>query len=222
MKMTSLILAASGLLLCAGAQADVAVTADLGTTGIGAHLVVPMEKDLNGRFGINYFSHTTSKMVDTVNFNMKLTLNTYDILFDYYPTSSPLRVTAGVLYNGNKVEGQGTPNATGGYLINGVAFTVNDVGNLKGIVEYRKASPYLGVGFGNALTPNKRWNFSGDLGAILQGRANTQLAATGCTTSNGVCGVLATAVAAEKTAFTNSVNRYSVYPVLRVAVGYNF
>src|SRR4051794_25982063 len=104
LKHTALALAA-GMLAAASAQAQIAITADLGTTGAGAHLVVPMESYLNGRFGINYLQHDFSKTSDSVKYDLKGKLQTVDVLFDWYlRESSPLRVTGGLVYNGSKFD----------------------------------------------------------------------------------------------------------------------
>src|SRR4051812_46069075 len=80
------VLAAATLLAMAGAaKAQVGVSADLGTTGAGFHLVVPMEAALNGRFGMNGFNHDFSKRSNGIDYAIKGSLRTFDVLFDYYP-----------------------------------------------------------------------------------------------------------------------------------------
>src|SRR5690349_20108837 len=81
MKFASL---AGALLLTGAAQAQVGVTADLGTTGAGFHLVVPMESNLNGRFGANMFNHNFDRTVNNVDYTLKGKLQTFDMLFDWY------------------------------------------------------------------------------------------------------------------------------------------
>lgn len=215
---------ATGLLLAAGAQAQVAVTADLGTTGPGAHLVVPLESNLNGRFGLNYFKHNFQKTANSVDYDIHAKLQTFDVLFDWYlRDNSSFHLTAGVVYNGNQFDAKGKPNGAGKYVINGMTYTAADVGTLDGGVDYRKAAPYLGIGWGNALTANQKWNFTGELGGFYQGHGNSRLVSLGCTASNLICKTLATDVAAEQLKFADQVNDLPrVYPVLRVAVAYRF
>ncbi len=216
-------LAAATLLAATAAQAQVAVTADIGTTGIGAHLVVPMEKTLNGRFGGNFFNYSKDEKSGGVNYDMKAKLRSFDILFDWYVFgNTPLHATAGVIYNGNKVSATGRPDADGKYTINGKSYTAADVGSLTGKLEYRKAAPYLGIGWGNALQGNKQWNLTGDLGVMFQGKPSTHLVSIGCLTSAIVCTTLARDVAAEKAQFQADMDSYKAYPVLRVGVAYRF
>ncbi|MEF9930510.1 MAG: hypothetical protein RR804_22045, partial [Massilia sp.] len=88
------------------------VTATLGTTGAGVHLVVPMERTLNGRFGINYYKHDFDKRSGGIDYDGDAKLQTFDALFDWYAfADTALRLTAGVVYNGNEVTAKARPNS---------------------------------------------------------------------------------------------------------------
>ena len=214
---------AASLLVAASAHAQIAVTADVGTTGVGAHLVVPMESNLNGRFGANYFKHNTGERDGSVDYDLKAKLQTVDVLFDYFPMAgSAFRVTAGALYNGNQVNAKAKPDAAGTYTINGKTYAAATVGTLTGGVDYQKFAPYLGIGWGNPVKSATAWSFTADLGAFYQGKPNTNLVSIGCTVSNAACLTLANDVAAEKASFTSDIAKHKVYPVARVGMAYRF
>jgi hypothetical protein len=217
-------LAAAALLTLAGAaQAQVGLTADLGTTGAGVHLVVPMESNLNGRFGVNGLNHDFNRTTDGVEYTIKGKLRTVDILFDWYVSSgSSFHVTGGLVYNGNKFNAAAGADTLGKYTLNGHTYTAADVGVLSGRIDYRKAAPYLGIGWGNALDKSQRWNVSADLGAFYQGRPNVQLASIGCVTSKDICNGIVNDVAAERLQLLNDVDKLKFYPVLRASIGYRF
>jgi hypothetical protein len=89
--------------LAGGASAQVGMTADLGTTGVGFHVVRADGSTLNGRFGANYFQHDFSKSLGQVDYDLKGKLQTFDILFDWYlRDASSFHLTGGLVYNGNK------------------------------------------------------------------------------------------------------------------------
>jgi hypothetical protein len=214
---------AAGLLMAASAHAQIAVTADAGTTGVGAHLVVPMESNLNGRFGANYFKHNSDDKDGGNNYALKTKLQTVDVLFDYFPMAgSPFRVTAGGLYNGNTVSAKAKTDAAGNYTINGKTYAAATVGTLTAGVDYQKFAPYIGIGWGTPIKAASAWSFTADLGAFYQGKPNTSLVSIGCTVSNAACAALATDVAAEKASFTSDISKYKVYPVARVGMAYRF
>ena len=216
-------LAAAVLLACTAAQAQVGVTADLGTTGAGAHVVIPMETYLNARLGANYFTHDFSKRSGGIDYDIKGKLQTVDLMFDWYLNEgAPMRFTAGVLYNGNTFDAHAKPGGNGAYTLNGHSYTAADVGVLSGVLDYRKAAPYVGIGWGNALKPVKGWNIGADLGVFYQGNPNVQLASIGCTTSQTVCKTLAADVAAERQQLRDDMNSLKFYPVARVSIGYTF
>jgi hypothetical protein len=217
------ILATALLLGAASANAQVGVTADLGSTGAGFHLVVPMERNLNGRFGLNAFQHDFDRSTDAVTYDIKGKLRTVDILFDWYVREgSSFHVTGGVVYNGNQFDARANTDALGSVKLNGTTYKTADLGILSGRIEYRKAAPYLGIGWGNALDAGHKWNVGVDAGAFYQGHANVQLASIGCTTSQAVCTALVKDVAAERLRLLDDVDVLKWYPVLRVSVGYRF
>jgi len=215
--------AAALLALAGGAQAQVAVTADLGSTGAGVHLVVPMESTLNGRFGVNGFKHDFSKTSGGVDYDIKGSLRTVDVLFDWYLAGAgSFHLTGGLVYNGNKFDARANPSGLGKFTLNGHTYTAADVGILSGRVSYRRAAPYLGIGWGNALDASRRLNFNADLGAFYQGHPTVQLASIGCVTSNDVCGAIVKDVAAERLQLSNDLDKLKFYPVLRASVSYRF
>ena len=205
------------------AQVKLAVTADIGTTGAGLHVVVPMETYLNGRFGMNYFKHDFDKRSGLVDYHLDGKLQTFDLLFDWYlRPQSTFRLTGGIMYNSTRFNATGKPGVGGSFTFNGNTYATTDIGTLEGDVSFRRAAPYLGIGWGNALSPNKRWNFSADLGAFYQGKATVNLIPRGCATSTAVCGKLAQDVAVEELRLTEEASDYKVYPVLRASVSYRF
>jgi hypothetical protein len=217
------VLAAAALLAAGAANAQVGVTADLGSTGVGFHVVVPMETYLNGRFGANYFRHDFDKTSDGVDYDIKGKLQTFDVLFDWYLTEgSSFHLTGGLVYNGNKFNAKAKPNGLGGFTLNGHAYSATDVGLLTGRIDYRKAAPYLGIGWGNALARSSHWTTNVDLGVFYQGNPNVQLASVGCTVSNTVCKALASDVAVERLRLRDDVDALKVYPVVRASIGYQF
>lgn len=216
-------IALAAFLAAAPSHAQVAVTVDAGTTGAGLHLVAPLAANLNGRFGANYFKHDFDKRSGLVDYQLDGKLQTFDALFDWYiRPASTFRVTGGLVYNGTRFDAVGSADRLGRFMLNGREYSARDVGTLKGAVSFRKAAPYLGIGWGNALNPDKRWNFSTDLGVLYQGKARVKLESVGCTSSTALCSALARDLAAEELQLAEDVSDYKFYPVLRASVSYRF
>lgn len=222
-RCAALLAVALGTALAANARADVAVTLDAGSTGAGMHLVIPMETYLNGRFGVNYYKHDVNTRSRQIDYTADARLRTVDVLFDWYAfNDSQFRLTGGVVYNGNQIVAQGRANAQGNYVINGRHYAAKDVGTLDGKVDFQRAAPYFGIGWGNALTPNRRWNFSGDLGAFYMGNAHVRLDSVGCKSNAIVCAVLASDVKSERTRLAEELRDHKFFPVLRASLSYSF
>lgn len=215
------VFAVAASLAAFSAQADVGITAGIGTGGPSLHVVVPMESNLNGRFGLTQYKRSFDHSSADLDFKAKVTLQTVDALFDWHLFSGSFRVTGGVVYNGNEITAEGRPT-DGNFTINGNKYEAKDVGALTGKIDFQKAAPYIGIGWGNALAPNSRWNFSTDIGAIYHGNGHVGLASRGCTVSNQVCNALTADVAAERSRLTDSMADVKFLPVVRFGVSYRF
>jgi opacity protein-like surface antigen len=223
MKQGLIAIAALGM-FSIGAQAmDVAASADLGTTGVGVHVTVPVQKQLNARFGINGLNYSYDGSTSAVDYNFKLKLNTVDALVDWYPMAGAFRLTGGAVYNGNKIIANGRPNAAGTYTINGRTFTARDVGSLDGRIDFRKLAPYLGIGWGNAIAREKTgFGFTADLGVLFQGSPRTSLSANCGAGVAALCSEIASSVAAETVRLNDEVKDFKAYPVARIGITYRF
>ena len=205
---------------CASAR-DFGTSMDLGTTGLGLHVTTPVAPKLNARLGVNVANYSYDGSTSDVDYDFKLKLATVDALLDYHPFDGSFRISGGVVYNGNKIEARAKPNAAGTYNINGNVYSTAAVGDLNGKIDFRKAAPYLGIGFGNAAK-GSGWGFGMDLGVTFQGSPKTALASSGCTVSADMCAQLGRDVAAENAKLADEVDDFKLYPVIRVGVSYQF
>ena len=218
-KIMSILLVA--LAAASAAQArEIATTVDLGTTGLGLHLSTPVAPNLNARVGLNFASYSYDGNTSDVEYDFKLKLATVDALLDYHPFDSAFRVSGGVVYNGNKIEANAKPK-NGTYTLNGRTYPSSLVGKLDGNIDFRKAAPYLGIGWGNAVQA-AGWGFGMDVGVTFQGSPKTALTNSGCTAPAPVCTQIASDVATENAKLADEVKDFKLYPVVRLGVSYRF
>jgi hypothetical protein len=199
---------------------EIATTLGLGTSGLGLHVTTPLTQKLNGRIGVNVANTSYEGNTSDMDYDFKLKLKTVDALLDYHPFDGAFRVTGGVVYNGNKIDARAKPNR-GTYTINNVAYSAGAVGDLSSKIDFRKAAPYLGIGWGNAVK-EAGWSFGTDLGIMFQGTPRTQLASNNCTAVALLCSQLAEDVAAENLKLGEEVKDFKLYPVIRVGLSYRF
>ena len=211
------------LVACAAGSAqarDLAATVDLGSTGLGLHISTPLAARLNGRVGLNIANYSYEGSTSDLDYDFKLKLKTVDALLDYHPFDGSFRVSGGVVYNGNKIDARAKPSG-GTYTINNVPYNAATVGDLSSKITFRKAAPYLGIGWGNAVKA-AGWSFGTDLGIMFQGTPKTQLASNNCTALPILCSRLASDVAAENVKLGEEVKDFKLYPVIRFGVSYRF
>jgi hypothetical protein len=214
---------AAGITAAGTVCAQVGITAEAGTTGLGAHVNIPLRSNLHLRLGAGYFTYNYTLRTFLVDYDAKLKINTYNLLLDWYPVqSSGFRLSAGLAYNGNNVTATGKPNIEGSYLIDGNVYRISDIGVINGKVDFGKVASYLGIGWSKPSTKHKGWAFSTDLGLLLQGSPSTTLTSSGCTIHTIICNLLATDLVRESRSVNEEARDYRVYPVLRLGLRYQF
>jgi hypothetical protein len=206
----------------AHAQPGAASTVSIGTTGVGLHLVMPYNDNVQFRAGFNGYSHSTTESTDDATYDISAKLRTFDALVDYFPSAGAFRVTGGLIYNGNKVDLTARPNGGATYTFNGKPYSVSAVGDIHGEMDFNKVAPYLGVGFGNTVEKKKGWGFTADLGVMFQGSPNVNLTSSDCTAGTTLCSQLATDLAAENAELREKAKDFQYYPVVRVGLSYKF
>lgn len=209
------------LSVVASAQAGTAVAVDLGSTGVGAHVSVPIRSSLNLRFGVNYAKYSTTRDTDDANYDLDLKLKTVDALVDYFPGDSGFRVSGGAVYNGNRFDTHAKPTASAVYTLNNNTYPAATAGTIDGAIDFHKVAPYLGIGWGNAAAA-PGWGFVADLGVLFQGAPNSTLGNRSCTAASAICARLANDLVAENLKLKDEMKDFKFYPVLRVGVSYGF
>lgn len=210
-----------------------AISLQLGTTGLSVHGVGAITPEMNARIGVNYFNNydfsTSTKYVD---WNLHLKLRTFDFLLDWFPWDSSFRFTSGLVLNRNEIEAQGTYANVDGIGIGGLPFTsfvyqgvdynVSQVGRLKGKIDFQPVSPYLGIGWGNALKDGKGWGVSSDIGFLFQGSPTSRTSAEDCTLPSRACEIVSVLLASEDQRLNDKLKRFRAYPVVRIGFNYRF
>ena len=206
----------------AAGASDMGVSVDLGSPGLGAHMVVALKTGLNARIGINALDYSYSSTPSNTSYDLKLKLRTFDALFDYYPGASQFRVTAGLVYDDNKVHALAKPDGAGNYNFQGSIYSAAQGGQVDSNTDFRKLAPYLGVGFGNVFKDQAGWSFGGDLGVMFSGAPRTVLSNSGCTAGAVVCAQLASSLVLENVKLNDKLDSLRYFPVVRLSLSYKF
>lgn len=226
-------LAACLVTIVSGANAagmtDITWSADLGTTGFGLHASLPLSTQygLHGRIGVNYLNeYTFSRGTSQIHYDLNATLRTIDALIDWYPHRSGFRLTAGLVYNNNRVDGIGTPTRVSTFAFENGSFSTTQLGKVVGQIDFQQISPYLGIGWQTQEPDKHGWSVSSDIGVMYQGSPRTHLSISDCALPGNACALLLTAlepvIANENRRVNAQLKDYAYFPVVRIGLNYRF
>jgi hypothetical protein len=125
-------------------------------------------------------------------------------------------LSPGARISKNRVDLLATP--TGSVEVGDTTYTAAQVGVLTGRVEPKSFAPTLTLGWGGGLS--KGLKFGVDAGVMFQGSPKvTQLSATG--TAANTAG-FQTALAQERAEIEDDIDKFKLYPILQLSLGYRF
>jgi len=216
------IVAVALLFIPAAGMADTSIGLRAGTLGAGIEVSHAFGPSFGLRVNVDAFNYSKSVDQGDISYDGKLKLKTGSLLADWYPFANNFRISAGPMYDGNKLGLTGKP--TGGtYTINGVLYQASDVGSLNGQVDFKKTVPYAGIGYGRPIGTGLSLIF--DLGIVFQGTPHTTLTATcgpAAPPGTPTCTQLQNDVAAQKATLDSKVKDLRYYPVLSLGLAYTF
>lgn len=226
-------LVALGMGAALNASADaggLAAGVKLGTTGLGGELVTAVTPMINVRGVVNFFDYDYDTTEDGIDYDATLELQSFGALVDLHPFKGSFRVSAGLFSNGNQAK---LKASCPGQCDVGDVVIEGDEARLDGKVDFKSAAPYLGLGFGNAMSGTGLYGIF-DVGVLFQGKPKARLAASGTATVTDENGVqrqdvdlandpqVQDAVAEEQQSLQDDLDSYKLYPVVNLGIGYRF
>ena len=217
-------IAAAVLLLLAFpglAPADTSLGLRGGTLGGGAELSYALSQRAAVRLNADGYNRKQTSTHDNIDYDMKLKLKTASLLGDWFPFANNFRISAGAMFNGNKFTMKGQPT-NGTFTINGVTYTAQDVGSFDALVDFKKAAPYFGIGYGRPINSGLSLIF--DLGVMFQGGPRSKIDVTCGTSIQGMaqCSNLQRDAAAEQSNLDESLHNFKYYPLVSLGLAYTF
>jgi len=215
-------LAVLGLSLGASANAaDFGVYGTAGTIGFGGGIAGSFNSHLGARLGYTAFDYKVKDVESSdLSFDGTAELGGLQALLDWYPFGGSFRVSAGFMENA-KLTATAKPLADT-YTFDGVTYTTADIGEARGKAEFGSVAPYLGLGFGRALSRDGRFAFTADLGVAFTGAADVQLNVTCTAAAAALCTQIQGDVAAEQAELQADADDFKYWPVLSLGLSYRF
>ncbi|MCJ9429272.1 hypothetical protein [Kordiimonas marina] len=226
LKLLGLALALScGVSASAFADHKVAFIARAGTRGVGGELVFPLAHNLNFRGGVYGLNFSHNDRASGIDYKMNAKLLSAGGYLDWYVGGGNFHLSAGALYDGNKVDAHNLPAQT--FDIGRNTYTADEIGQLNGRIRTNNFAPYAGIGWGNALTGDHRVKFMFDLGVMYHGKPQASLVAdipadSPLNASPTLLAQFNDDLKRETTNFQNDIAGYRFYPVVSLGVSYAF
>lgn len=179
----AVILAASTIFSSANVAADtVAIGPKIGTQGIGVDARVPVYEGIFGRIGFNYFSYSKNFNDGKIEHKGKLKLFSAPLMLDWHPfQDSGFKLSAGVAYNGNKLDASATP--TKSVTLEGRTFTPAQLGTVS--AKLKLGSSVAGIaslGYDSSFISSSPWSFNFEAGIMYSGNPKIEVSSTGLAT----------------------------------------
>jgi hypothetical protein len=208
---------------------DVSMGAKAGTLGYGMDMSIPVSDKIRLRGGFNQFSFnyddsiTSSSTVQGANVSNSATysttfnFNTIELLADYHPFRSGLRLTGGLMLNNNEFKGTAVAGdqtiEIGNYQSSQGADLQADVS-----VTFPSTAPYLGFGYDSSSYGKKGLSFTYDIGVLFQGEPTAKVELSGADAA-----LVPTAeIDAEVANINETLADFKLYPVANVGLSYYF
>ena len=208
-------------LVPAAHAADFGVYGTAGTVGVGGGVAGSFNSRLGARLGYTAFDYKVKDIESSdLSFDATAELGGLQALLDWYPFGGSFRVSAGVMENA-KVSATARP-LTDTYTFDGVTYTTADVARARGTAEFDSFAPYLGLGFGRALSSNGRFAFTADVGVAFTGAADVTLNVTCTPSAVALCDQIQDDVVAEQAELQADADDFKYWPVLSFGVSYRF
>ena len=205
-------LALTLILVPATAMADGSLGVRAGSLGLGLEFSYPISGSLGVRLNADAYNYSRTFNQDSIDYDGKATLKTASLLIDWYPFANNFRISAGPLYNGNKL-GLSTPNTN--LTVNGNPYQAQ----LDGQVDFKKYVPYAGIGYGRPIGSGLSVTF--DLGVVFQGTPTATLNGT-CSPAPACTATFQSDLKAQEASLNDAIKNFRYYPVVALGLAYTF
>ena len=187
------------------------------TMGYGGDAVFQFNKRMSARLGYDNlkmkfpFDFKESDISYSANANVKT--GSLTALYDYYLAKN-IFVSTVLALNNFDFTTDGKPNQDMTY--GDITITADKIGTFEyDVTPSLKVSPYLGVGFGHTLSPDKLVAFCVELGAFYQGSPDVTIK------SDGMLSPTSNPDRGHASLMASQVSQYYLYPYLKFSLSFN-
>jgi len=194
-----------------------AISGKAGTLGLGGELTTGIASNVNARVGLNTLDFDYDDEFDDVEYDVDMGFSSLSALVDWHVFGGSFRVTGGLLSMDHEFDLDATPTTS--QDIGGTSYLPSEIGTLSGDAEIDGVAPYLGIGWGNPMDPDRRWGFYCDLGVAFTDSPDVSLAANGTLASDPA---FQANLARERQEIEDDLEPFQFYPVISLGLYFRF
>jgi hypothetical protein len=221
MRKISLTLLSAAALAGPAHGADFGMYATAGSVGVGGGLAAMFNSHLGARIGYTTFEYDVEDIEESdLTLDGEAKLGGAQALLDWHPFGGGFRLSVGAMESA-ELTARARPIADS-YTFDGVTYSADDIGSATGAAEFDSVAPYVGLGYGRALSRDGRFAFALDLGVAVTGSPTVKLDVVCAVDSAAVCAGLDDDVVAEQAELQREADEFEYWPVLSLGVSYKF
>ena len=207
--------------------AETAIAGKVGTTGVGLEVSHGLSPHWVLRGGVASFEGSQTFDTDTLDYDGDLELLQASLLFDWHPGGGAFRLSAGAVWNDNRLAGEASLAAVAAdvFGIDPEILGLFDLGVVRAEVTTDPIGPYLGLGWGDVLGgAGSRLRFSFDLGVVYHGSPTAAVVVDSPALDlvPEVRPLLDAFLEQEVRELEADVEKYRYFPVLSLGLSYRF
>lgn len=201
------------------AQAQVAVSGSIGTTGGTIEAQTQITPIIQLRGGFNYLQYGVDDNYDDIEYDGDLDLTTWGAFVDLRPFANSFIVTGGAYFGDKALELTSTP--TQPVQVGNQTFTPQQIGTLNANADLKDTAPFVGLGWDTTFqNSGGGLGFKFIVGAMFTGSPEVTMTSTGGTLSND--SNVRQQLAIEAQNLEDDLNDYEVYPVVQAGLTWAF
>ena len=227
---TSILIAAALAATCAAGSAAAqtresrfALGANVGTTGLGIEAQFKVNPKVTLRGGFDSLQFDEEVEGDDILYDGELDFSTGGAFLDFHPTGGAFFLSAGAYFGDRQVNVSGTPAPGSTVEIGDDTFTAAQVGTLEGSMDFGGTAPFVGLGWNNTFTTDRRWGFKFLVGAAFGDDPDAELARVGGSPlSPADQARLDAELDAEEMEIEEETDGFTVFPVVQLGLSFKF
>lgn len=198
---------------------DMSVAVHAGTLGVGVQVSKLVASRVGLRAGGSFVEAYFNQTLGDLDYASKLNFRNFAGLADLYVRSrGSFRITGGIVQRSDKILAIASPNETGAYILNETEYSLREVGELTGKIEFPAVAPYAGIGWGSPKSQGWRLRPVFDLGVVVGAPRfvlNTQ-------SGTGNAELMSDLRIEEQTRQEDLNSYMRIWPVISLALAYHF